>query len=803
MNRVRTVAVWAALALAGLLPATAAAQQQASLVGVVTDPLGSRVAAATVALLGERRQPAAETRSGADGSFTVEGIAPGRYQVAVTAAGFEPHTSDLLYLGAGRTVLEVALQVGQLQQVLVVTAAAGGVAQSQTGAPITVIDSVTLDALNKPDVLEALRLVPGSQVSQTGARGGNTSMFIRGGASNFNKVLIDGVVANDIGGGFDFAQLATVGVDRVEVLRQTNSVVYGADALAGVISVTTRRGSTRTPQAELFADGGNLATGHSGASVGGVAGRIDYFSGYSFFTTDNDLPNNDYRNRTYSGRLGAALGRGSDVSATVRRTDATAGSPGAFSLYRLADDSTQENSLTYAGLAVQSQVSSRLQTTVRFGSTDFTSRNVNPAPTGTADDPFGFGPNYLGLPVTLTGANGYSVAGRAVLDFGGSYPRRFESRTARRALSGQATLEFTPALAITGGGRYERESAYSVVDAAPDASRDNGGLFVEGRSAVGNRLHVTAGLGYEHNAAFGNEVVPRLSVAAYLRQPSAARATDTKLTLNAGAGVKAPSLFQQRSSLFSLIQGTPAATGVEPIGPERNTSFDVGIEQGLAGGAARARAAYFYNRFNDLLEYLGRTALPLAGVPVEVANATDSGAYLNSQSYRARGLELSGDTAFGRTVRAMASYTYLDAEVTEAFSASTSFNPAFPGVAIGAFSPLVGGRPFRRPSHSGNLGLVYAPGRVELALSAYFAGKRDDSTFATAPDFGNSLLLPNRNLDAAYQKVDLSGAYRVTRRVRATVSIENLLDQRYEAVFGFPALPLTARVGVRVLLGGD
>ena len=109
--------------------------------------------------------------------------------------------------------------------------------QAQIGAPVTVIDSVTLETLGKPDVLEPLRTVPGAQVVQTGGRGGITSLFVRGGSSNFNKVLVDGVPANDIGGGFDFGDLGTTGVERVEVLRGSNSVLYGSDAMTGVVNI--------------------------------------------------------------------------------------------------------------------------------------------------------------------------------------------------------------------------------------------------------------------------------------------------------------------------------------------------------------------------------------------------------------------------------------------------------------------------------------------------------------------------------------------------------------------------------------
>jgi vitamin B12 transporter len=157
----------------------------------------------------------------------------------------------------------------------------------------------------------------------------------------------------------------------------------------------------------------------------------------------------------------------------------------------------------------------------------------------------------------------------------------------------------------------------------------------------------------------------------------------------------------------------------------------------------------------------------------------------------------------GAGFRVSASYTYLSAEVTEAFGAGAAFNPTFPTIPIGAYSPLVGERPFRRPANSGTLFVAYANGPFDVALSGYFAGKRDDSTFLSDGFFGNSLLLPNQDLDPAYQKIDLSGSYRLHPRFRVYASIENLLNQDYAAAYGFPSLPTTIRGGVSVGLGGD
>jgi iron complex outermembrane receptor protein/vitamin B12 transporter len=339
--------------------ARAAAQDQGILTVQVTDTLGARVAAASVTVTRDS-SPVAESRSNGEGVSTFPNLPAGRYQVTATAQGLQPRTSEPVYAGPGaRASVDVVLEIGLLQQDVVVTAESAQVLQSQTGAPVTVIDNQTLEALNKPDVLEALRLVPGAQIVQTGERGGGTSLFLRGGNSNFTKVLMDGMAANDIGGGFDFSQLDTAGVDRIEVLRQTNSVRYGSDALTGVVNISTRRGITRVPQFEYDIDGGNLGTFRNAISLGGAVRRYDYFSEYSYFTTDNKTPNSGYHRSTYAGRFGMAVGGGTIVSGTLRWLDGEVGSANAFSLYGIADDSTSDSDQLYGTITADSQHSLR------------------------------------------------------------------------------------------------------------------------------------------------------------------------------------------------------------------------------------------------------------------------------------------------------------------------------------------------------------------------------------------------------------------------------------------------------------
>jgi iron complex outermembrane receptor protein/vitamin B12 transporter len=800
---VRSVVCVLAMLLSG---AAAWAADDASIKGSILDPLGARVAGAKVRLLRDG-QPVKQTTSDAQGDFSFDTLPEGRYQIEATAEGFQTRTTDRTFVAAGaHPSFDVSLPISQFDQDLVVTAAANEVLPSQIGAPVTLLDSQTIASLGKTDVLEALRLVPGSQVVQTGARGGATSMFIRGGNSNFNKVVIDGIPANDIGGGIDLAQFTTTGVDRIEVLREANSVVFGSDALSGVINVTTHRGTSRVPEGTYSIDGGNLNMLHQAVGFGGAIQRFDYFSEFSYLNTDNDLPNNAYRNKTYSGRFGIAVAHNTDVSATVRWIDRRFESPNGFSLYGTPDDSFQTNQLSLIGLGSQTQITNDWQASIRFGMSDQRTAFTNPTPSGTP-----LGGNYVGNVVTLQGANGYSATGRAILDFAGTYPSLFTSRSARQGVYAQTSYQVLQDLRIGGGGHFEREQGFTNPDADPTTTRNNGGAWVEGTGTLLHRVTVTAGLGYEHNAAFQSAFSPRVSVAAFLRNPTSGEFwSDTRLTLNAGKGIKAPSISAEQRSLYTLLQRTPAgqaiatAAGIGPIGPERGRNVDVGVEQGMWHGKARLRVAYFNNEFFDLIEFVSKGLLPQLGVPGDAANAS-GGANVNSQSFKAQGTEVSFDVMVARRLRVATAYTYLDAVVTKSLSSGAltpSFNPNIPGVPIGAFSPLLNERPFRRPRNVGNMLVSYTQGRGQVALSGYFAGKADDSTFLSDANFGNTMLLPNRDLDFAYQKLDLSGSYQIHPRLRWYTTVENLLNQHYEPAFGFPALPINLRTGVTVTVGG-
>jgi len=796
--------VWAIALIAGFSNVVQAADD-ASLRGVVMDPLGASLSGATVTLL-QDGSAAKETTSDAQGAFAFEHLPAGRYQIQAIADGFQRRTTSVMFLADGVAQrVDVSLPLGPLETDVTVTAAATEILPSQIGASVTVLDSATLDAIGKPDVLEALRQVPGSSVVQTGGRGGTTSMFIRGGNANFNKVLIDGVPANDIGGGINLAELSLTGVDRIDVLREANSVIAGTDALAGVISIVTKRGRTRLPEASVSIDGGNLGTNRESASVGGVVRRVDYFSELSHLGTDNDVPNNRYRLNTYAGRFGAALAHSTDVSGTVRWLDSNYGTPNGIALFGVPDDAYQTGRMYLVGVGEQTQISDMWQASLRAGFSDQRSHFANPTLSGENIGGVGFGST-----VTITGANGYSSTGRAALDFG---PFDSRTRSTRQGVYGQTTYQVNSNVSVSGGGNYEREQAFTNPDGDPIATRHNGTVWIEGRGSLVDRVSVTAGLGYARIEGYTSAYSPRVSVAAFLRKPAPREFwSDTRLTFNAGKGIKATTATTVASSLYNLLTRTSngaalaESAGIGQIGPERGRNLDFGIEQGIWQGRVRARAAYFNNEFFDLVEFVSKNLLPQFGIPRDVAQAAPgSGAYVNSQSYKAQGVELSLDAAFGR-IRLAGSYTYLDAVVTKSLSSGVApqFNPLFPGIPIGGFSPLIGQRPFRRPANTGTLLVAYSQGRADVALTGYFAGKSDDSTFLVGSDvnFGNTLLLPNRDLNGGYQKIDVSGAYRIRPRVKWYATVENLFNQSYQPAFGFPALPINVRTGLAVTLGG-
>ena len=784
----------------------------AELRGTVSDPLGAVVPHAEVTLLRDNTA-LAQTTSNDLGEFAFLSLSTGRYRVRAMAPGFAEQESPDVYVGGEKAPhIVLPLKIGTVTQQVGVSATGTPALDSQVGASIAVIRDVTLS--EKLDVHEALRVVPGIQVLQTGPRGGTTDLFVRGGNPDANKVSLDGISVNDIGGRVEFGNLSSTGIDQVEVLRGPNSVLYGADALASVVSLTTRQGTTRLPELTYSIDGGNFRTKRQEVSIGGAHGQLDYFSDFSRLDTGNGEPNSAFHNGTYAGNFGWSPSSSTQARFTLRRSATALGLPNALDLYGIADDSFQKEQDTYYGITAQNQTTERWHNLLRYGATRLRFQFDNPSPTGEAFDPFGSGANFLGNQITLRGANGFVTSGRSILDFAGVYPSLFDSQSNRNFIYTQSDYRFNCHLSGLFAFRYGKESGFTrFAGTKTPTDRDNFSYIAQLAGNLWDRLYATGGVGIEDNAIFGVEPTPRVSLAYYLaRLRSTGFLNGTKLRFNYGTGIKEPAIFDESTSLFVLLSQLPngpqltSQFHVKPIGAERSRSFDFGADEIAWNGRARLGLTLFHNEFGDQIEFVDASVLPQLGVPPAVAAATPFGASVNSGAYRAMGAEAELEWDLGHGITARGSYTYLDAVVQRSFASSAlspAFNPNFPTIPIGTSTPLVGGRPFRRAPHSGDFLIGFIRPSFTLSLNGTLVGRRDDSTHLTDPFFGNTMLLPNRNLDAAYQKIDLNGSLRINSGVELYTSLENILNQHYDAAFGFPSLPFTFRAGMKLTLGGE
>ncbi|HZU31840.1 MAG TPA: TonB-dependent receptor [Candidatus Angelobacter sp.] len=770
--------------------------------GTVRDPLGAVVAGAHVDLLREGKK-SSSTTTDQEGKYQFSSLSSGRYQIRTEAPSFTTEQSETAYLRTGGSALiDVTLKVGTVSQEIVVSATGTNLPDAQTGASVSVVSADQFQF--KLDALEPLRQVPGVQVLETGQRGINESLFIRGGESTANKVLLDGIPVNEIGGQVDFGSLFTTGIDKVEVLRGPNSVLYGSDALAGVVNLTTTQGSTFRPQFTYAFDAGNFNSLHHDGSLGGIFRQFDYFSEFSRFDGGNSSFAPDFHNATYAGNFGWTPTASTSLRLTVRRTAAKVDVPNAVDFFGIADDSFQTEDTTYIGVTLQNQTTLRWHNLLRYSAMRQDSEFINPSPTGLTDPILG---DFLGKMLTIRGANGFSATGQAILDFAGTYPQQFFTLNNRDALNFQSDYAFSPHLIALFGFHYENERS------SPFDERTNFSYTGEVHGNLWNRLYATLGGGIEKNAIFGVAATPRVSLAYYAIRPrSSGFFTGTKLRFNYGQGIQEPSIFASDNSLFALLSQLPGGAqlisqfNVRPVNAVRSRSFDGGIDQFAWNGKARLSAVFFYDRYNDQIETVSQAGLIQLGVPNDLAVNLPFGASVNSLNTRAFGAETALELDLKHGLVARVAYTYLDDLVLRSFSSdelAPSFNPAFPTIPIGAFSPLVGNRPFNRAPHTGSFYLGYARRNLTLSLSGNFVSRRDSSTFLFDQFFGPTMLLPNHNLAEAYQKIDLGGSYRMNKFLTFYTGIENLASEHYDPVPGFPALPFNFHSGLKVTFGGE
>src|SRR5450432_696549 len=212
----------------------------------VVDPQSAVVSGARVEL--SQKDNAAALAVGitsAEGVAVFKNAPSNPSQLTVLAPGFAPETSDLPSAPSG--MITVQLRLASAAETVVVTATRTPIPSQDSGANVTTISSEQLDVMNPVAANDLMRFLPGAIVNTAGQRGGLSSLFVEGGESRYNKVIVDGVSINEPGGTFDFGTLPLAEADHLEFLKGAESTLYGTDAMSSVVQVWTRTGSTPTP----------------------------------------------------------------------------------------------------------------------------------------------------------------------------------------------------------------------------------------------------------------------------------------------------------------------------------------------------------------------------------------------------------------------------------------------------------------------------------------------------------------------------------------------------------------------------
>jgi iron complex outermembrane receptor protein/vitamin B12 transporter len=823
LTRLRWSIPFAAVLLLVLFAARARA---ASIRGVVTDASGAKVTGATVALLSGGKVVGSAV-SGADGSYEILTGLTGRFYILVSAKSFRQLETPGFYAGRLDNIEHnMVLEPEWVRQSIVVTATGTPTPQPQTSAAISVLSGTDLST--RTDLVSSLRLIPGAVAVQIGQRGAQASLFIRGGNSDDNMVLVDGVDVGDLGGRFDFGTFATTAVQSAEVYRGPNSNLYGADASSGVLSLTTPRGTTSFPSFTLEGDGGNFNTSHERAEVAGAYRKLDYLGAYSWLQTSNALPMDEYHLGTGAGNFGYQLNGTTQIRGTVHYGVGATGVPNAWDFYHVADQATQKDQDLYLSASIDNQTTADFHNMVRYGLTRKREQYSLWTQSGSGSfDAYG---DSLGKVVTITGANGYSTNGQAVLDYAETYPYQYQLVSNRDQLVYQGDYSFTPHLAGLIGFRYEDERG---VESAPSfathdvTERSNYDYLASVHGDFKTRFFYTLGGSLEHYSLFGVDTSPRAGATYYLLRPRGGIFSGTRLLFNYGDAVREPALTDELGSLYDFLlengqQSIAQQLHIGKLAAPTTRTYEGGLEQAFFSERLMLRARYFHNQFGHQIEYVGGHLLPslvsnlTAAQQQELITALgyyytdDYGLAVNTEAFRAQGMEATAEGGIGRNLFLRGGYTYLDAVVQRSFDSDNEalaggFAPTYNGIPIGAISPLKGARPFRRPPHSGFFTATYTQPKFAVQFSSAFASRSDDSTYLEYADAngGNSLLLPNRNLDFGFAKLDLGGSYQLTQWLGIYGQADNLTSNQHIAPIGYPSLPMNFRAGLKLQLGKE
>ena len=519
-------------------------------------------------------------------------------------------------------LLSAAAPVFAAPDTIVVTANRAPQPLARVGQSITILDSAEITRRQSTNLVDLLRSVPGVTVARNGGIGGTSGVFIRGADSDQTVALIDGIKLNDPaapGGGFNFGNLLIGNIDRIEVLRGPQSVLWGSQAIGGVVNMITRA-PTEDLTVNARGEYGWRGTAQVVGNVSGKAGPLSASVGAGYFRTDGISAFSETRggkerdgfdNFGANANLRLALSDAISIDARGWYSDSTADIDGfAPPTFALGDtlETTKTRELTaYTGVNA-ALLDGRFRNRLGFAYTDIRRRNANAGVAGFAADGLNERLEYQGV---------FAIA---------------DGWQATAGLERETSRLTTTSFGATTRGRARLDSIYGQLVATPVAG-----------------LSLTAGMRQDDHDRFGGATTFGTSG---VWAPGNA---GTTLRASYAEGFKAPSLFQ--------LQGD---FGNQALRPERAAGWDAGVSQSLLDGALVASATWFERNSTDLIDFISCPA-PRTGICVN----RPFGTYDNIARARSQGVELGLQLRPTEALQAQVSYTWTDARNRTAGSANS------------------------------------------------------------------------------------------------------------------------------------
>lgn len=455
---------------------------------------------------------------------------------------------------------------------VVVTGTAYPTTLGRSTASVTVITREEIEARRADTVSELLQRVPGLYVDQPASRGGVTSVYIRGGDPNFTLVLIDGVKVNDPtnsrGGSFDFSTLSTDNIERIEVVRDPMSSIYGSDALSGVINIITKKGKGKTRISPEFS-GGRYGQYRFLAGMSGSPDILSYSFTGSYIDEGEQVEGSKFKSPTFNANLGLFSTDTVEINSTLRYShiDSSSfpddsGGP-EFAVIRSVDERNIDQFLL--GIKLVHVPFEWWDYEVKFGfyynKEKFSSPGVAPG----IRDPLGIPPNesdtkFSRYDVNLI--NRFSLYD--TLDLVAGFETEIDDGSGSGTLFGEIP-----------------------VSTGFDLNRYILSPYLELHWAMLEDLTLVLGSRVDFPKDFDSEFSPRVGVSYKIK------ATDTILRANWGEGFKLPSFF----ALSNPIVGNPG------LDPEKSRSIDLGINQFIWDGRVEALLNFYYSEYQNLIDF--------------------------------------------------------------------------------------------------------------------------------------------------------------------------------------------------------